>query len=160
MKPWTKATQRLSWAMLLIFVAGAILLLIPIWPEKLLWLYAILFWAPMIAAYVLYYLVNRWRRADQKENACPEEYRRPPGVLRLGRTTVTRVCGALAIAALVFMVVRVLMHKPAAFMDYVSAAIVFISAQFRAILAGRNWRYAKYKRLSRAKRRTGSKKKK
>ena len=35
-RPETKARQKLSWSMVLIFLAGAMLLLIPVWPENLL----------------------------------------------------------------------------------------------------------------------------
>lgn len=159
MKPWTKATQQLYWAMLLILIAGALLLLIPIWPERLLWLYAIVFWIPMIAAYVLYFLVDSWRRRDQQTETCPDDLRGMPGALRLGNTTATRIFGALALLTLVFLLVRVLIHAPASMIDYIAAAIFFVAVQFRAFLAGRNWRYAKYKRLSRANRKSGKQKK-
>ena len=159
MKPWTKATQQLYWAMLLILIAGALLLLIPIWPERLLWLYAIVFWIPMIAAYVLYFLVDSWRRRDQQTETCPDDLRGMPGALRLGNTTATRIFGALALLTLVFLLVRVLIHAPASMIDYIAASILFVAVQYRAFLAGRNWRYAKYKRLSRAKRKSGKQKK-
>lgn len=160
MRPETKATRRLSWAMILICIASAFLMLIPVWPEKLLWLYAVGFWAPMIAAYVLYFITDSWRRKDQKTESCPDEFRRPPGAFRLGKTSATRVCGALALLALVFLLLRIAMHKPAAFVDFVAAAILFATVQLRAFLAGRNLRYARYKRILRAKRRSAKKKKK
>ena len=159
MRPEAKATQRLSWSILLICISSALLMLIPIWPEKLLWLYAILFWGPMVAAYALYFATDRWRRKDQKEHDCPDDLRRPPGAFRLGRTTATRIFGALAVLSLVFLIFRVALHKPAAFVDFAAASVLLASAQIRAFLAGRNLRYARYKRLSRAKRRSGKKKK-
>ena len=107
--------------MLLIILAGAILLLIPIWPEKLLIVYAVLFWALMIAAYVLLFLVNRWRRADQKTVECPAEYRQIPGAFRRGGTAATMVLAVLAAISLVFVLVRTVSHAPAAMIDYAAA---------------------------------------
>ena len=159
MRPETKATRRLSWAMILICIASAFLMLIPVWPEKLLWLYAVGFWAPMIAAYVLYFITDSWRRKDQKTESCPDEFRRPPGAFRLGKTTATRVCGALALLALVFLILRTLGRAPASFADYLVAGIFLAALQIRAILAGRCWRYAKYKRLNRRKRKKTANKK-
>lgn len=154
MRPETKARQKLSWSMLLIILAGAMLLLIPIWPEKLLIVYAVLFWALMIAAYVLLFLVNRWRRADQKAVECPDEYCRGPGAFRRGGTAVTVVLAVLAAISLVFVLVRTVSHAPAAMIDYAAAAVFFTTVQLRAIAAGRNWRYTKYKRTNRNKRRS------
>lgn len=158
-RPETEATQRLSWSMLLITVAGLFLLLIPVWPDKLLWLYAILFWIPMIAAYTFYVLVDRWRRNDQKTVDCPADLRGRPGALLLGKTRATRVLGALAVVSLVFLLIRIAAKAPAAFIDYVAASVLFITAQLRAFLAGRNWRYAIYKRLNRRRLKQAKKKK-
>ena len=116
---------------------GAMALLLPFFPPGLQWLFALLFWAPLVAAYVLL------RQLDRRRRSQPEPHRRQkppkPGVLSLARNPEGLTADVLLLAAAITLVVRMCMHISTAYFDYVLLAAVVFGAQARCVLAVRNW---------------------
>ncbi len=134
----TQTTGARLYAVLgLLFVSSAMILLLPFFPPGLQWLFALLFWAPLAAAYVLLRQLDRRRRSQPE----PRRRQKPPkpGVLSLARNPEGLAADVLLLAAAITLVVRMCMHISTAYFDYVLLAAVVFGAQARCVLAGRNW---------------------
>ena len=70
----------------LLFVSSAMILLLPFFPPGLQWLFALLFWAPLVAAYVLLRQLDRRRRSQPE----PRRRQKPPKPTRLRVATRLR----------------------------------------------------------------------
>lgn len=121
----------------LLFASSAMVLFLPLFPDTLRWLFALLFWAPLLAAYALLWQVDRQRRKQPP----PRRRQKPPrpGAFSLARNPAGLAVDVLLLAGLITLVVRMCMHMASAYFDFVLLAVVVYGAQVRCILAGRNW---------------------
>lgn len=147
----TQTTGARLYAVLgLLFVSSAMVLFLPFFPPGLQWLFALLFWAPLVAAYVLLRQLDRRRRSQPE----PRRRQKPPkpGALSLARNPEGLTVDALLLAAAITLVVRMCMHISTAYFDYVLLAAVVFGAQARCVLAGRNWNTWRHQKTIRIKR--------
>lgn len=131
----TQTTGARLYAVLgLLFVSSAMVLFLPFFPPGLQWLFALLFWAPLVAAYVLLRQLDRWRRSQPE----PRRRQKPP---KPGVLSLARMC----------------MHISTAYFDYVLLAAVVFGAQARCVLAGRNWNMWRHQKNNKNKARRNKK---
>lgn len=152
----TQTTGARLYAVLgLLFVSSAMVLFLPFFPPGLQWLFALLFWAPLVAAYVLLLRLDRRRRSQPE----PRRRQKPPkpGVLSLARNPEGLTADVLLLAAAITLVVRMCMHISTAYFDYVLLAAVVFGAQARCVLAGRNWNMWRHQKNNKNKARRNKK---
>lgn len=145
--------RMLAWSCVSAALSGAAILLIPLWSERLLWLFALIFWGLILAAYVCLARASAIRRKSEDFRKAPARIRNHrPGIISPSSSPAVRGLTALSLAALAVFVVLQFVHHKSQWPDFALAAFVLAALQIRCLLSGKNAAYLIWKKRSAKKR--------